>query len=60
MSTEPSTADHLNEMIGKVRAEKAMVDMHRRHTEIYSRNEKAQRLVKRLQDCDSVSISNKN
>ena len=57
MSNESSTADHLNEMIGKVRAEKAMVDMQRRHTEIHSRNEKAQRLVKRLQDCDSVSVS---
>lgn len=56
MSTDSSTADHLTEMIGKVRAEKAKVDIQRRHTEIHSRNEKAQRLVKRLQDCDGVSV----
>lgn len=52
MSFTNSTAEHLNEMIGKVRAEKAKVDLRRRHAEIHSRNEKAQRLVKRLQDCD--------
>ena len=56
MSKESNTADHLSEMIGKVRAEKARVDMQRRHTEIHSRNEKAKRLVKRLQDCDGVSV----
>lgn len=57
MSTDSSTADHLTEMIGKVRAEKAKVDIQRRHTEIHSRNEKAQRLVKRLQDCDGNIVS---
>lgn len=53
MSLKTSTAEQLGDIIGAVRAEKASIDIQRRHTQIYSSNEKAQRLVKRLQECDA-------
>lgn len=51
-----AAADKLGGAIRAVQAEKVRMDIERRKVQAQGWNQKAQRLVRRLEDCDAVSV----
>lgn len=54
-ASQPAIAPRLEEKIEAVRSEKLLADAERRRIAVRAKNEKARRMVRRLESCDGVS-----
>ena len=54
-ASQPAIAPQLEEKIEAVRSEKLLADAERRRIAVRAKNEKARRMVRRLESCDGVS-----